>query len=171
MRNRRYREAEQPAQGCTATLCTNFMMAPTHMALAHHSCFPCRPLSKTAPFPDIPNPGGMASDISTVTVPSGDQTDYVSISAHNTRKLTGRVFCRTAKQVYPRVFWEWPADPVRSGISHQAPLSSATGSWSSEKNVSNKIYLVLGYHWDKIQLFLSTKNHKPSVLEGSHQIT
>lgn len=81
------------------------------------------------------HPGGMASDISTVTVLGRAQ---IVCPFLHTWKLTGRVFCGAAKQVHPRLFREWPADPARSGHQPPANTSPAAEAWSSDRMIATE---------------------------------
>lgn len=79
--------------------------------------------------------GGMASDISTVTVPGRAQ---IVCPFLHTWKLTGRVFRGAAKQVHPCLFREWPADPAGSGRQPPGTTSPATEAWSSDRMIATE---------------------------------
>ena len=131
IRNWRHREAEPPVQGHTETPHTD----PTHISgPPPQSLFPTGLGAETPPFVTF-HPGGMASDISTVTVPGRAQ---IMCPFLHTWKLTGRVFCGAAKQVHPRLFWEWPADPAGSGHQPPGTTSPAAEVWSSGRMIATE---------------------------------
>lgn len=105
------------------------------MSLAHnHTAFPAGLGAEQPPFLTF-HLGGMTSDISTVIVLGTAQTVCPFLHAW---KLTGCVFCGTAKQVHPRLFREWPADPAGSRHQPPGPTCPATGAWSSDKMTPTK---------------------------------